>query len=150
MRRTKPPKIAIRNRQKTLRLNLPVVRRVVREAWLLTNYQSPITNYELSLAFVTDEEIARLNDQFLRRRGPTDVISFQHGELVISTERAMAQARRFRTPLQEELALYCIHGLLHLAGYDDTTPARRRIMARRQRQILLEIRKKLDLQKLFR
>jgi probable rRNA maturation factor len=99
---------------------------------------------------VADAEIARLNEQFLAHHGPTDVITFQHGEILISIERAIAQARRFGTAVHDELALYLIHGLLHLAGYDDTTPAKRRVMHARQRALLGEIRNKLDLRSLFR
>ncbi len=105
---------------------------------------------ELSIAFVTDEEIAQINARFLRHAGPTDVITFQHGEVVISTDRAAAQAVCFQAPLHEELALYLIHGLLHLAGYDDRSLSARRAMGRRQREILGRLRKELDLGKLLR
>jgi probable rRNA maturation factor len=151
MRRTKPPpKIAIRNRQRLLRLDLHAIRHVVREAWCFTIDDSRFPIHELSVAFVTDAEIARLNKQFLRHSGPTDVITFEHGEIVICTERAVAQAKEYRTSVAEELALYVIHGLLHLAGYDDRAAATRRAMHRRQRAILFSIRKKLDLENLLR
>ena len=104
----------------------------------------------LSVAFVTDDEIARLNERFLGHSGPTDVLTFQHGEIVISTDRAVGQARRFRTLLHEELALYLVHGLLHLAGYDDGKPAARRLMVRKQEALLHTLRKELDLRRLLR
>jgi rRNA maturation RNase YbeY len=53
-------------------------------------------------------------------------------EVVVSAERALAEARSRGLPPQGELLLYCIHGLLHLAGYEDATPAGRRRMWRRQ------------------
>jgi len=150
MRRTKLPTVTIRNRQKNLRLDLPALRRVVQAVLSVPSSTFQVQCSELSFVFVTDEEIARLNDQFLNHQGPTDVITFEHGEIVISTDRAVAQAKQFKSPLHEELALYLIHGLLHLAGYDDTSPVPRRAMHRRQREILRDLRKKLDLRKLLR
>jgi len=69
-------------------------------------------------------------------RGPTDVITFRHGEIVISAETALRQARQYRSSLMQELQLYIVHGLLHLRGYDDKTPSGSREMERRQRSIL--------------
>ena len=106
---------------------------------------------ELSVAFVDDAEIARVNWQFLRHRGPTDVITFNYnvakagistnghaivGEIIISAETARAHARRFRRPLTEELARYLAHGLLHLAGHKDKTPTQRRAMRRAENELL--------------
>jgi probable rRNA maturation factor len=58
------------------------------------------------------------------------------GELVISTEQAIANARRFRTTPARELTLYVVHGILHLHGYDDRTPAQRRRMRAAERRFL--------------
>ena len=119
----------------------------------ILNFQSSefrVQSSELSLAFVGDEEMAVINEQFLNHHGPTDVITFEHGEIVISTDRSIAQAKQFKSPLHEELTRYMIHGLLHLAGYDDTTPALRRRMHQRQEQILAATRKKLDLTAILR
>ena len=63
---------------------------------------------------------------------PTDVITFQHGEIVISVETAKRQARQFATSLDHELRLYLVHGLLHLHGFDDKTAAGAREMKRVQ------------------
>lgn len=126
------------------------MRRITREALTLAWRGNEVAPPELSLVFVDDAEMARLNEEFLRHKGSTDVITFQHGEIVISTERAMAQANQYRRPLHEELARYIVHGLLHLAGYDDARPALRRTMHRRQEAVLGEIRKTLDLRRVFR
>ena len=169
MRRTRPPKIVISNRQTLLRLNSRVVRRVLREAWktqtlhalcsapracVAASQSRPRSTLhvpsELSVVFVTDAEIARINMGFLGHPGPTDVITFQHGEIIISTERAVAQAKKFKTDVVQELALYLTHGLLHLTGYDDTTASTRSTMTRRQRWILQRVRKKLDLHQILR
>src|SRR4051812_44343508 len=87
-----------------------------------------IADAEISLAFVDNATIHRLNKQFLNHDEPTDVLSFPlsepnsrklAGELVIGAEVALAQAGEYGHDFQAELALYVIHGLLHLCGHDD-------------------------------
>ena len=67
---------------------------------------------------------------------PTDVITFQHGEIFISTETARRQARQVGATTLGEIRLYIVHGLLHLHGLDDQTPAAARRMARMQERIV--------------
>src|SRR4051812_45872460 len=74
--------------------------------------------HELSVILVSDRRMAELHRRFLQQVGPTDVITFQHGEIFVSTETARRQARRFATSLEQELRLYVAHGLLHLHGFD--------------------------------
>src|SRR5260221_5335817 len=87
-----------------------------------------VADAEISLAFVDNPTIHRLNQRYLQHDEPTDVLSFPlsepsaqklSGELVIGVEVARAQAEERGHDLQAELALYVIHGLLHLCGYDD-------------------------------
>jgi len=83
---------------------------------------------KISLAFVDNTTIHRINKQFLEHDEPTDVITFPlsnagakklEGELVIGIEIAMEQAAERGHGVETELCLYVIHGLLHLCGYDD-------------------------------
>jgi len=76
---------------------------------------------EVEVTLVSDRTIARLHSEFMKIDGPTDVLTFQHGEIVISAETARANALRFRTGLTREIALYTVHGLLHLNGLEDAT-----------------------------
>ena len=86
-----------------------------------------IKKASISLAFVDDPTIHRLNKQFLEHDEPTDVLSFPmgggksglEGELVIGVEVARRVALEQGHEEKSELALYTIHGLLHLVGYDD-------------------------------
>jgi probable rRNA maturation factor len=71
--------------------------------------------------------------------GPTDVITFQHGEIFIGAETARRNARRFGNALAHELRLYLVHGLLHLHGFDDRDEERARKMEIVQRKILAEV-----------
>ena len=83
---------------------------------------------EVNLILVSDARIAALHRKFMNIAGPTDVITFHHGDVFISVETAAEQARQFGTSTVDELRLYIVHGLLHLHGFDDTTePARRKM-----------------------
>jgi probable rRNA maturation factor len=98
----------------------------------------------ISIALVDDATIHRLNRLHLGHDWITDVITFPlsapddhelSGELVISTEMAVAAARELSADPYHELALYIIHGLLHLCGYDDSNEEQKATMNRRQAEI---------------
>ena len=99
---------------------------------------------ELSVALVGDREMAELNERYLHRAGPTDVLAFPYetegdcvrGEIVVNAERAAAEAQDRHHSAEAELMLYVVHGLLHLLGYDDAKPAERRKMRRREAELL--------------
>lgn len=87
--------------------------------------------------------MARLNWEYLKHPGSTDVITFDygstqghlHGEGFICVADAMAQSVDWQTTWQEEVGRYVIHALLHLAGHDDLEPAARRLMKRRENSL---------------
>ncbi|MBX7104165.1 MAG: rRNA maturation RNase YbeY [Gemmataceae bacterium] len=130
--------IAIANRQKTV----PIDRVVLRRAAKIVLRGEGVTSAEISLAFVDDPESARVNWEFLRHRGPTDVITFPLGsdplvgELVIGAEVAGRVAGERGHATADELALYVIHGVLHLCGYDDKKAGPRKVMRGREAHYL--------------
>jgi probable rRNA maturation factor len=113
---------------------------------------------EVHLAFVSDEDMRAANKRFRRIDKTTDVLSFGEaipasdrgagavahingrraenggrfdvGEILISPEQASRQARLRRRPVVEEVAFLAAHGMLHLLGYEDETPAGYREMVR--------------------
>lgn len=91
---------------------------------------------EISVLIVSDRKIASLHRQFMNESGPTDVITFQHGEIFVGVESARRNARRFGNAFEWELRLYVVHGLLHLHGFDDRNAASARRMRVVQRKIL--------------
>lgn len=108
-------------------LGLPSVRAVVAEAWPLVRGAEQAGSVladldEIGIVLVSDARIAALHGEFLSDPAPTDVITFLHGEIIISAETARREARRRRLPLPEEIARYAVHGLLHLAGWSDADP----------------------------
>ena len=136
--------LSLRNRQRLRVVNTPLLRRVGR--WLLIECLG-LDAFDLSIQLVEDTTMARLNQQFLQHHGSTDVITFDyaesgarnlHGEIVICLADAVAQAREFQTTWQSELARYLVHGVLHLRGYDDLSPATRRKMKREENRLVRE------------
>ncbi len=78
---------------------------------------------ELALVLTTDEDITRLNREYLGRDRPTNVLSFPQGgeilgDIIVSVDTAKREARKLSCPLLERLLHLAIHGLLHLLGYD--------------------------------
>ena len=105
----------------------------------------------LSIVLVDDATIAHYNRLYLSHQGPTDVISFPQregeipspdesllGDVMVSVERANAQAHEYGHSLERELALLVIHGILHLLGWNDQTPEERQEMEAEQERLLEE------------
>jgi probable rRNA maturation factor len=93
---------------------------------------------EIEVSVVSDRAIAEVHVRFMNIEGPTDVITFDHGEIVISAATAARFAREYGQTLEHELALYVIHGLLHLNGYDDQSAGDSDRMKKTQSAILRE------------
>ena len=90
---------------------------------------------ELSLAFLTDAALARIHADFLDDPASTDVITFEGnaalgsaGEICVSADTAASYASLHNRDFSEELTLYVVHGWLHLVGYDDLKPMKKRQM----------------------
>jgi probable rRNA maturation factor len=95
---------------------------------------------EILVILVSDRKISAIHQQFMEIAGATDVITFQHGEIVVSVETAARQAIEFETDLLHELRLYVAHGLLHLAGYDDHSEDGFREMSKVQNELVAKVR----------
>lgn len=119
--------IHIENRQRAVKLDLRRIRRVVHK--LREVLSCP--DQEISLLFVDNEQIRKINRQYLNRDHPTNVISFSiregdcghvnpHllGDIVISVERALQDAAAGDLSFNDEIDFLLIHGLLHLLGYE--------------------------------
>jgi probable rRNA maturation factor len=91
---------------------------------------------DLSVNLVSNRRMTELHRRFLHLPGPTDVITFQHGEIFIGAETARAHARLFGNSLEDELRLYIAHGLLHLHGFDDKDSADAAEMERAQKNLV--------------
>jgi len=88
---------------------------------------------------VSDEVIAQVHVDFMDIPGATDVITFSHGEIVISAETARSYGEEYGNSFERELMLYIIHGLLHLAGHEDEDVLERENMEKIQTFILEQV-----------
>jgi|GEM_PF-236682 len=110
----------------------------------------------INIAIVDDVEIARLNQKHLHLARSTDVLSFDlsgdhdtdsdasddprrrvEGQVVVSIETARREANRRQHSFEAELALYVVHGVLHLTGLDDATPRQAKRMHAIEEQVLI-------------
>ena len=135
------PAIRVRNLQRVVKVDVADLQtfadKVLQLCLQIQRDSTDLTKLpEISVLIVSDRRIAFLNRQFLNERGPTDVITFRHGEIFISAETVRRQARRFGSSLARELSLYVVHGLLHLHGFDDRSEVEARKMETAQRKIL--------------
>ena len=80
--------------------------------------------------------MARVHADFLGDPSETDVITFPYGEILVCPAVARERAPHFRTQEDDEVLLYGLHGLLHLTGFDDTTPKLAGEMAAAQDRLL--------------
>ncbi len=112
----------------------------VRPVLTLQKDDAPLSALEeVEISIISDGEIARVHGEFLGDPTPTDVITFHHGEILISADTAARQGAEHGQPRDHELALYLIHGLMHLAGWDDHESAEGAEMARHQEAILAQV-----------
>lgn len=125
--------LEISNRYDSLSCPVAATRKLLRT--LESSGAFPIATGDLSIAFVTDEAIARVHKVFMNDPSATDVITFPPdpkmnfaGEIIVSIDHALDKAKELNESFSRELSLYLIHGWLHLAGYDDHAESDRTTM----------------------
>jgi probable rRNA maturation factor len=105
---------------------------------------------EISILIVDDPQIEKLNQQYLSRQGPTNVIAFAMregefsdlsphllGDVVISTDTAAREAQMAATSMEQRFKELLVHGILHLMGYDhETSEDDARVMEGKSKEIL--------------
>ncbi len=148
----KAGEILIASNQKKVKLNRAGIRRDARKALKLLG----AGERQLSLMFVDDEGIRRINRDYLRRNRPTNVIAFSLaegdfgdinpdvlGDVVVSVEAAGREAKAAGIPVEDAILNLVLHGVLHLAGYDHEGPSgrsRARLMSAVQEVLFFEAR----------
>jgi probable rRNA maturation factor len=107
-----------------------------------------IRDAALTILLVADAEAAELHGAHFADPTTTDVMTFPDGsrdpasgrlllgDLAVCVDVAAREAAARGRPVADELTLYCLHGLLHLVGYDDVTPAEQQRMWKAQRRLL--------------
>lgn len=136
---------------------LPIDAEVLEDIIRTVLVEEEVAGAEISVAIVDNPTIHELNRQYLEHDYETDVLSFLlecdpeptpdeevprgrgkriEGEIIVSAEMAKQSAADFSWSPWEEFVLYVVHGLLHLAGYDDLSDSEREIMQSREQQML--------------
>lgn len=132
----------VRNLQRKIALDVPELQKFA-EAAIRACLDLPkksggtlATLSEVLILIVSDRRMAELHRRFMNEPGPTDVITFHHGEIFISADTASVNAKRFGKSLRSELRLYLVHGLLHLQGFDDRDTKNARQIRAAERKVL--------------
>lgn len=137
--------VLITNDQEAVEINLDIIREIALE---IMKFEGSPENSQLSMVFCDDEAIKELNNEYRSKNEPTDVLSFPMelenfvpeirmlGDIVISTDTAIRQAKEYNHSVMTEIVILMIHGLLHLHGYDHIEEDDRRKMRVREAEIL--------------
>jgi probable rRNA maturation factor len=150
-------KVIITNKQKKEKIPTGI-RMIVRRACAgVLNGEGFLSSAEISVTFVDDEEIRKINSEFRNIDSATDVLSFPLGEdgvwdsnpetgakmlgdVVISVETAVRQAKEYGHSLQREMAFLTVHSVLHLLGFDHVNGGiEATIMREKEEDVLLKM-----------
>lgn len=130
---------------------------VMKEDWILRVSRAALEHaqgeneVETTIVLTGDETLKSLNAQHLGMDAPTDVLSFPAdefdpdqqmpyiGDVIISVPRAKEQAEAAGHPLENEISLLIVHGILHLLGYDHDSEKRKALMWKKQAEILSKL-----------
>ena len=107
-------------------------------------------DWEISVSFVTNDEIRELNREYRGKAEPTDVLSFPFedefrigekmlGDIVISTEKVLQQAKDLGHSLQREISYLAVHSMFHLMGYDHLDAEERKEMRLKEKRAMKEL-----------
>jgi probable rRNA maturation factor len=134
------PSILVHNRQRAIKIDIAGLQTFAERALELSlksraQGAHPSKLSHIDVILVSDRRMSELHRRFLQLDGPTDVLTFHHGEIFISVETARRQAGAFRSALLREIQLYLVHGLLHLRGFDDKVPFKANVMRTLQERI---------------
>ena len=152
--------LLIENEQEKQEISEEIIRTIEKVCEETLKFEECDFDAEVSITFVDNEEIRRLNKEFRNKDSATDVLSFpileydengdivdadfdfdedyvMLGDIVISAERAMEQAIEYGHSFLREIAFLCVHSMLHLLGYDHVDSEEdEKIMIQKQKQIL--------------
>lgn len=141
-------RVRLQNRQRKLKVDSDQIRRLAGE--ILTGEDASVGS-QVEIVLVRDAAIAALNAAYRERSGPTDVLSFPMdvsawppgeppllGTVIISVDRAIAQAAERDLAPADEIARLLAHGMLHLLGYAHAASRDRARMRRREDRYLTQ------------
>ena len=133
--------LTVINSQNLINFDLEYVKSKVDVACQLCVRESkesaPLKELEsVEISIIDDKQIAKVHGEFMDDTSPTDVITFDYGEILVSAETALSNSEELQVSLENEILLYIIHGMLHLGGYLDGSRAEFKEMKSLQEMIL--------------
>ncbi len=144
--------VEISNRQDIIKIDNKLTQLLTRAARECLAYENWPLDYVLSLSFVDNHEIQRLNRDYRGKDIATDVLSFPMckgdivagdekllGDIVISTEQAIRQASSYGHSLERELLFLLVHSMFHLMGYDHMEDEEEGIMRHKEEAVLQKL-----------
>lgn len=139
------PSLTIEYEHPKYRIDEKVLRRLIEH----TVDQEGFRIQELTVVLGSHDLVLDLNRTYLQHDYITDVLSFDlsestddrliEGEIYVDVDTASERFEEFQTTLDEEIKRYVVHGLLHLMGYDDSTPEGKRHMHELEDRYLAEV-----------
>ncbi len=146
----------LNNQQRRISLSLTKLRGIGKSILKALRFRQA----EVSFLFVNDTTIKKLNRKFKKENRPTDVLAFSQlegkpspdcvigllGDVIISVDTTKRQAPLYGNSFERELSLYMVHGILHLLGYDDQNPRSRKIMRKKEGEIMRIVERRFSLQ----
>ncbi|MBI4115706.1 MAG: rRNA maturation RNase YbeY [Candidatus Omnitrophica bacterium] len=141
--------ITVQNKQRRVRLSKVKLIQLTQKVLEILGWK----RIGLSLVLVNDSEIQKLHHEYMGENTPTDVMAFGQmegkpfpqgktpflGDVVVSVETARRRGPQFGNKWDEELLLYICHGILHLMGYRDSTPGKKALMEKKQKQVVKKV-----------
>lgn len=118
---------------------------------------------DISVNFIRAKTICKMNEEYIGHQGITDVITFSYltpedfysasgifAEIFICIDKAIVEAKERNIDFAEELSLYIVHGILHIAGYDDIKLSDIRKMRRAESKCMSALKEQFDLSVIFK
>ena len=132
-------RLRLSNQQNEVPVRVRPLLRRLKSALPLLPRPLPANLSAIQFVLVDRAIMARVHEDFLGDPTETDVITFPYGEILVCPAVARERAAEYGLEVEQEVLLYALHGLLHLAGYDDTTPKLAREMAQAQELLLKQV-----------
>lgn len=130
-------RINCENRNRKEKIDLSKVKRIASTVLSRLNRKKA----EVNIVFVSNQKIRSMNRRYRGIDEATDVLAFEGGDIIISSDQAKQNTKVYNTSFAEETALYVIHGILHLTGHEDRTKKGKARMRRLENELIRKIRK---------
>ena len=139
------------NRQDIMEISEDNEKAIINAVEIVLKSENADGDFEVSVSFVTNEEIRELNRDYRNVDSETDVLSFPMddddefdgviilGDIVLSTQRIIEQAGEFGHSLEREMIYLTVHSMLHLLGYDHMSNSEKEEMRQREKEIMKEL-----------